>query len=800
MREPSLTKNQLLKENTKLKQRIRALGISEAKSKRAEEALRASELLYQTIFETTGTAMLIVEEDMTISLANDRFESMTGYTRKEVEGKKRWTEFVEKSDLEKMITQHQLRRRDPGLAKKSYEFRLIHKDGCHKNIILTVDIIPATKRSVASLIDITERKRAEEALRESEEKYRTIIDQLEDGYFELDLAGNFTFFNDAECRNLGYGRDQLMGMNYRQYSDKKTADKVEKLFKRLYKTGEPIKAFDIEHTKQDGTKGFNEFSVTLINDSEGKPIGFRGISHNISERKLAEAELSRARDFVENIDDACFEMDLSGKLTFCNEAFLKTTGYTYDEYMALSRWDRHPTREEAKRVFKIYDEVYRTGTPVKSVEHKGIRKNGATTILEASISLVRDKAGNAVGFRGVGREITERKQAEKEKANLQDQLLQSQKMESVGRLAGGVAHDFNNMRGVIIGHSDIAMDHVVAGQPLLAHLMEIRKAAERSAKLTRQLLAFARKQTVSPRVLDVNETVDGMLKMLQRIMGEDIRLAWLPGVNLWQIKMDPSQIDQILANLCVNARDAIVGVGKVTIETENITFDEAYCIDHMDSVPGEYALLTVSDDGCGMSKDILGKIFEPFFTTKEVGKGTGLGLATVYGIVKQNNGFINVYSKPDKGTTFKIYLPRHIGKAEQTDMEKRREPVIGGQETVLVVEDEPAILALCKLMLENHGYQVLTAGTPGEAIRMAQEHLGKIHLLMTDVVMPEMNGRDLAKKILSLYPDIKRLFMSGYTADVIAHHGVLDEGVYFIQKPFSAIDLVANARAALDQK
>jgi nitrogen-specific signal transduction histidine kinase/ActR/RegA family two-component response regulator len=396
-------------------------------------------------------------------------------------------------------------------------------------------------------------------------------------------------------------------------------------------------------------------------------------------------------------------------------------------------------------------------------------------------------------------DITERKRAEDERGKLQAQLNQAQKMESVGRLAGGIAHDFNNMLSVIIGHTEIALDQVDSAQPLHEDLDEILRAAHRSAHLTRQLLAFARKQTISPKVLDLNETVEDMLKMMRRLIGEDIDLLWKPGRDFWPVKVDPAQIDQILANLCVNARDAISGVGKVTIETVNVTFDEAYCANHIGFVPGEFVLLAVSDDGCGIDKETQEKLFEPFFTTKGVGQGTGLGLATVYGIVKQNNGFINVYSEPGQGTTFKIYLPRHQGKAEQMQKEGPAAPAVHGHETILLVEDEPAILSMGKAMLERLGYRVLTAGTPGEAIRLAEEHPGEIHLLMTDVVMPEMNGRDLAKNLLSLYPNLKRLFMSGYTANVIVHHGVLDEGVHFIQKPFSRKDLAAKVREALEQ-
>ena len=308
------------------------------------------------------------------------------------------------------------------------------------------------------------------------------------------------------------------------------------------------------------------------------------------------------------------------------------------------------------------------------------------------------------------------------------------------------------------------------------YLRAILEAAQRSADITRQLLAFARKQIIAPQVIDLNETVEGMLKMLRRLIGEEINLTWRPGPGLWSVKMDPSQLDQILANLCVNAWDAITGVGKVTIETVTVSLDKGYCKGHLVFVPGDFILLTVSDDGCGMDKEILDKLFEPFFTTKEVGQGTGLGLATVYGIVKQNNGFINVYSEPGLGTTFKIYLPRHESDAADAQKEKAKAIPLGHGETILVVEDEVTILNMSKTMLESLGYAVLTASTTDEAMQLAKAHADTIHLLITDVVMPEMNGRELAEQLHTLYPELKTLFMSGYTADVIAHHGVLAEG------------------------
>ena len=388
------------------------------------------------------------------------------------------------------------------------------------------------------------------------------------------------------------------------------------------------------------------------------------------------------------------------------------------------------------------------------------------------------------------RDITDRKLAEAEKESLQGQLTQAQKMETVGRLAGGVAHDFNNMLGVILGFTELSLDSIPAGHPLRDGLMEIRKAAERSADLTRQLLAFARKQTITPKVLDLNETVEGMLKMLRRLIGEHIDLSWRPGREVGPLRMDPSQIDQILVNLCVNACDAIGGPGAIAIETAGVVIDEAFCARHAGGAPGPHVRLSVSDSGCGMDAETLAHIFEPFFTTKKMGEGTGLGLATVYGIVRQNNGFIDVDSEPGRGTTFTIHLPRHEGKSRaEGASDAGGKPPETGHATILLVEDEPALLNMTRVMLERLGHTVLATSSPGEAMRIAERHPDGIHLLMTDVVMPEMNGRDLARNLLAVYPGIKRLFMSGYTAEVIAHQGVVDEGIRFLKKPFSMKDL-----------
>jgi two-component system, cell cycle sensor histidine kinase and response regulator CckA len=376
--------------------------------------------------------------------------------------------------------------------------------------------------------------------------------------------------------------------------------------------------------------------------------------------------------------------------------------------------------------------------------------------------------------------------------------LQAQKLEAVGRLAGGVAHDFNNLLMGIMGYAELCLDEIVAGHPARQWLDEIMRAAERSAEITRQLLAFARKQTIAPQVLDLNAAAAGMLNLLQRMIGEDIKLTWRPAAGLQAVKIDPSQVSQILTNLCVNARDAIAGVGKIIIETRNVVMHAADCTKHAEALPGRYACLSVSDTGSGMEKETLAQIFEPFFSTKGPGRGTGLGMATVYGIVKQNHGFVYASSEPGKGTTIKVHLPVVEAEDANVAVASHDEAPQGRGEQILLVEDERPVRVTCGLFLKSLGYQVLVADAPDTALRLATAHPGEIHLLLTDVVMPGMDGRQLAIRIREMQPHVAVLFMSGYTADVIARRGVLDAGVDFLAKPFTRGTLARRVRAVLD--
>jgi PAS domain S-box-containing protein len=643
--------------------------------------------------------------------------------------------------------------------------------------------------------DITERKRVAEELREREKQFRALFDFAPYGCAVTDLEGRYLMVNQAFGTLWGIFAADVLGKTHNEIGVLIEPEAAKRMAAELASTG-ALRLVEADVS-------FRDTTATIL--LAVRPIDFAGkparlvVTVDISDKKKAERALrqseERFRRLLQNSNDMLAVIDEQARPISINGASQAVLGYEPAELLGVNALD-DPHPDDLETVKKVHARTLAEPGRTQRVEYRARRKDGSWVWIEAvGNNLFADPSvrGIVVNLR----DISARKQAEAEREKLQEQLLQSQKMESVGRLAGGVAHDFNNMLGVILGHVDLALENASLDQALRGDLDEIRRAAERSADLTRQLLAFARKQTIAPRVLDINQTLEGMLKILRRLIGEDIDLVWLPGPEAGMVRMDPSQMDQILANLAVNARDAIAGTGKLTIETGRATFDDAYCAEHVGFVAGEYVLLAVSDNGCGMDAETRSHLFEPFFTTKERGKGTGLGLATIFGIVRQNDGFINVYSEPGHGTTFKVYLPRHQPAGTQP-ARAASAPAVGGKGTVLLVEDEPAIRQVTVRMLARLGYTVISAGTPGEAIQLAREHSGEIDLLLTDVVMPEMNGRDLAKNLLSLRPGLKRLFVSGYTANVIAHHGVLDQGVLFLQKPFSIEALAAKVREALD--
>ncbi len=545
-------------------------------------------------------------------------------------------------------------------------------------------------------------------------------------------------------------------------------------------------------------------SAAPIRNEEGTMIGVVLVFRSQAAERAMEKERVMLTETIRASMNEIYIIDVkSGEFRFANQGALANLGYTFEQLCRLGPVALNPafTPDTFERFVTPLLTREKQQLIIESTHH---RADGSRYPVEVHLQLI-DHEDDRV-LLAIAEDITAKKQAEEkarlateEASKLQEQLLHAQKMESVGRLAGGVAHDFNNMLGVIIGHADLAMCELEAGSRVTNSLQEIRRAAEHSAGLTRQLLAFARKQTIKPRPIDLNETVTSSLKMLRRLIGESIQLVFNPGSNLWVTKMDPAQLDQVLANLAVNARDAISGSGVITIRTTNELVDKTRAASFPDVRAGEYVALSITDTGCGMDESTLGHLFEPFFTTKKLGEGTGLGLATLYGIVRQNDGFVTVESAPGQGSVFSVYLPRDRSEPPHPAAEGIKSAA-SGSETILLVEDEAELLKLMKTALEGKGYTVLATGSPRQAISLIGEHAGLIDLLVTDVVMPEMNGRELKDRVLALRGNMKVLYISGYTADVIARHGVLEGDVMLLEKPFTIGDLAAKVRSVLDAR
>ena len=755
-------------------------------------------VMYTRAFAINPAAIGIIRfDDNLIIDVNQTWQEMFGYSREEVLG----SSVV---DLHLWPTtenrNHFLGELQKEGSVRNREFTVLRKSGDSFQVLCSAEFmaIEDTTYIVSSWLDITEQKRADEALRHSENLLRSITDNSPDAIYVKDRESRWLMANPTVLAIVGKTAEEAIGKtDLELYDDPQIGHAILQNDRYILERGRSETFEEVADTTE-GRRTFLSVK-TPWRDEKGEVIGIIGISHDITERKRAEEELRVSEQRFRSM----FQHSAAGMALvspdFCflqvNSGFCQMLDRTESELLGKSFQD--VTFHEDQQVgLELVRRVLSGEIETFQLEKRYLRKDGTVIWGLASITLTRDNQNNPLHFVAQIQDITASRNAVEEKLKLEAQLQQAQKMESVGRLAGGIAHDFNNMLSVILGHTEMALEQGDLKQSLYDDLVEIQKAARRSADLTRQLLAFARKQTIAPIAVDLNETISGMTNMLQRLIGEGILLDWQPSLNLWPVMVDPSQIDQILANLCVNARDAISDVGRITLETRNCTIDENYCASHADFVPGEYVQLTVSDNGSGIDRETLNHIFEPFFTTKRFGAGTGLGLATVYGAVKQNNGFITVESAPEQGTTITIYLPHYKGKVIKSRTENTGMPKCG-QETILLVEDEPAILKMSKVMLKRQGYNVLAASSPAEAIRLAREHSGEIHLLMTDVIMPEMNGHSLAKYLRSLFPKLKCLFMSGYTADVMVKHGVLEDGICFIQKPFTAQNLAKNVLKAM---
>lgn len=626
------------------------------------------------------------------------------------------------------------------------------------------------------------------------EVHSSILRTAMDGYWLSDNNGRLHEVNETYSHMSGYNEPELLAGRIVDFEASMSEQEINDRQNEIIK--ENGKRFESCHRRKDGSTFDIEESVQYLPVAGGRFVTF---IRDITERKRAEEALQESEKkyklLIETTNTGYVILNDKGRVLDANSEYIRLTGNSSLEDISGRSVTEWTAPYDLARNAAEVQKCLKTGF-VRNLEIDYISPSGKTVPIEIHASVI--PGGKTPQIITVCRDITERRQAVEEKGRLSAQLIQAQKLEWVGRLAGGVAHDFNNMLGAIIGWADISRMDLPPDNPHYAAFGHILDAARRSADLTQQLLAFARKQHATPRIIDLNETVNSMLNILRRLIGEDIQLLWKPGGDIDSVFIDPVQVDQILANLCVNARDAIGNnIGNVIIKTCMVDLDNDFCNLHPSIIPGRYVMLEVNDDGCGMKKEILENIFEPFFTTKGVGKGTGLGLSTVYGIVNQNHGIIDVDSSPGKGSIFRIYLP---GNTDQSAASK--EPIMDeterGSETILLVEDEEYMLRAVQFMLTKLGYNVISANRPGIALQLAEEHGSKIGLLITDVVMPEQNGFDLAQAIRLLQPDLKCLYISGHTSDIIAQHGLMKEGISFLQKPFLLNDLAIKVREMLD--
>lgn len=673
---------------------------------------------------------------------------------------------------------------------------------------------------ISIIRDITARRQREVAHAEAVERLARATRIAHLGIWDWDISTDRTTWDGEMFNFYGITRESFTGRGADYFTftrqDYRAAQhaNVEQAFAHGVTEDElragvplPYNPKELCIVRPDGTEVFTLGDAIAIVDDHGKPQRMVGVTFEITERKRAEQALQeRERELREaerlaHVGHWMWDTRTNGVLW--SDEMKRMWGLDPAEVdadlTAVLEQRIHP--DDRAKVDAANAAVLNEAAPAP-LEYRIVLPDGAVRVILATPGERRlDDAGHILQLRGVVQDVTELRRAERERAVLRSGLMQAQKMESVGRLAGGIAHDFNNMLSVILGHVDFALESLAPTLPAYDDLQQVRRAAVRSADLTRQLLAFARKQPVTPVVLDLNQSVGDALRMLQRLLGENIRLVWRPAVGSCRVYVDPSQLSQVLTNLCVNARDAIADTGELTIETAKVTLTPADCVKLPDAVAGDYVRCTVRDSGCGMDEATIAQIFEPFFTTKQAGVGTGLGLSTVYGIVRQNGGFISVASTPGHGSAFDIYWPRHAGHAAgEPDSLDPAPSSRRGTETILLVEDEPGLLRLTERALVSKGYTVLATGDPEMASRVAAEHAGHIDLLLTDVVMPGMNGWDLADALTAVRPALQSLFMSGFSPDTVRRSEERHLNAHFIAKPFSMAELTAKVRAVLDDR
>ncbi|MBJ6726784.1 hybrid sensor histidine kinase/response regulator [Geomesophilobacter sediminis] len=659
-----------------------------------------------------------------------------------------------------------------------------------------LDELENLRSSLVTMVEVLstrmeEQKKAEEELRRNRNMLSTIVDTIPQAVFWKDRAYRYLGCNRRFAADAGVGSpEEIVGKTDldlwwlpEDVATYRTDD-------REVMSQNRSKLHIIEPLQKGTTRAWLDTSKLPLVDGSGRVYAVLGVYEDITERKRSEEELKaekeRAELYLEIVEVVLVALDIKGQVTMLNRKGYEVLGYREGELLGKDWFMHCVPADDYDDASSMFERVL-SGRHAEYSENRIVTKSGEQRLIAWHNTLLRNAAGTVIGTLSSGEDITSRKL-------LEEQLHHSQKMESIGRLAGGVAHDFNNMLSVIIGAASLAQGLTPTDDPITTLLAQILKAAERSSTITRQLLAFSRKQVTAPKPINLNALLLESEKVLSRLISEDIKLTFQPSLGLWTVLIDPSQVDQILMNLCVNARDAMPHGGTLTMHTGNTHIDEGYTHTHIDARPGDYVMLTVSDTGIGMTREVQEHIFEPFFTTKPIGEGTGLGLATVYGIVTQNNGFINVYSELGQGTVFRIYLPRYLADAKAPESQGRIP--LEGTGTILLVEDEEMLLWTTTKMLEQIGYTVIQAATPEEAIAICST-AEPVDLILTDVVMPGMNGREMVDEVKKIRRGVKVLFMSGYTAEIVAKRGVVEEGMHYIQKPLDLRSLHEKIRSLI---
>jgi len=757
--------------------------------------LNESRERFKALTNTEQDAIIMMDGSGAISFWNPAAAQILGYEPSEVMGKDLHRLLIPQNNHAEYDSLFEEFREKGSWTEehKVTEINTRRKDGNEIQIEISLSSIELSggRHMVGIIRDITERKYAEEALRESEKNISSVLNSIDSSVTSYSIKKDRYIYVSPSTEKI-YGRtieectcNKFTAIDHVHPDD---LDILHTLTTRMTENGSAEGECRI--TKPDGSIVWVHAQVKLIRDENGQPDRIDRVITDITKRKNLEIQLRKSEEQASNILNEIEDVVMSGSIKegnffYLSPSFTKYFGNSIEEN--LQNWHLWLESVHPDDLELVYNTALtRTLQNNAEYEFRVIKPNGDIAWLKAHSKIILDKNGEPDKIQRILCDITEHKAAEQERENLQKQLMQSQKMESVGRLAGGIAHDFNNMLSVIIGHADLSLRCLTPGQPLHKTFTQICKTAERAGVLTNQLLAFAGKQAIAPEVLDLNESIESMLTMLRRLIGEQIDLVWQPGNDLDAVKVDLTQLNHVLAEVCLNAKDALNDNGTITISSGSASIDETLCEQQPELIPGEYITLSISDDGQGMDAETLANIFEPFYTHKDMGQGQGLGMATVYGIIEQNNGFINISSEPALGTCVMIYLPRHTNAAPLSLVTKGQKASLAEDTTTIVlVEDEPENLEMYSTMLKGMGYNVLAAGTPQECLQLSKSYTGRIDLLITDVVMPDMNGRELADEFIASNPSTKCLFMSGYSAEVISRNGVLVSGINFIEKPFS---------------